>query len=261
MIQSAHLSPAPKAALLPWRDLLPREHGAWALFLMPLALGLGFAHGMGSLVVAGAFVCGFLGFGAWRRWRVGGGRASASLAAALGGAAGGFGAWSWGLGGPRVLGALLLGLVLALPVLADPRPCALRRRETELLSAAALSTVLPALLLAGGWGWGAAFRAWALLLMLEGPALVLLRERLARARKRGGGRGWACLLLHVLAAGAGLALWRLGSIPPALAIWSGVLALRAAGPDPRLSPRELGWREVAVSAGHLGVLGYTLILR
>jgi hypothetical protein len=237
-----------------FRRLLPREHGAWAFLFLPLAAGWVVAPSRAGLLFTVAALAGFLMKEPWQRlgweprspglraWLAGLGGVGAL--AAVGGAL---------LSGPAPLVPLGLGAAAAAAVLLRRAPT-FRGLGAEMAGILSLSSLLPALLLAGGWGPGAVLPAWGILVLLSLPPLLYVRRCLALARAQAPPDGPWAWLLPLAALGAALALWGGGRVPALLPAWASLLALRALAPPRRAPARRVGWTESLVGLGHLGVL-------
>jgi len=182
------------AAALPAGAPFPREHGAWFMLLVPLALGLTAperpALPVAALLTAAALAA-FLGQDAARRvWR---GQRPPGLVGWLG-------VWATLAAGAGVTllvaqgSAPLLGLALAGVVAFGVELAIERTRKrawqgaSDLLAAAALALTAPAAVtLGGGDPWGRGLWLWALCVVFFASAVAHVRLLLASARLRRAG--------------------------------------------------------------------------
>jgi hypothetical protein len=245
--------PSPKVQ---WRSVaLPTEHGGWGLIGEPALLGLVLAPGLAGVALVVASLAGFLARHplklALSDRRRGTRTARTALAERLALAyltlALACAAVAVGLGGLRPLLPLAAAAPLALVQLVYDARLQGRRLAPELAGGAALSSLAPALLMAGGWATAPALGA-GLLLAAKASATVLYvraRLRLDRGQQAQGG---AALAGHVAAVLMAALLAAAGSSP-----WLGVaamvgLAFRAAHGLSRfhrvVKPRVVGFQEL-----------------
>lgn len=238
---------APSHALR-FRDILPREHGAWVILLLPLVAGLVAAPSLPGLLVALGALGAMLARGAFlvgpRGRRAAEVIASASLGLLTSGAL---------RGGAVCLVSLAGAGLVGLPLLVRSTR-ELRKLGSECLALMACGTLLPAILGAGGESLETAFRAWLVLVLLLLPSLVHVRQRLVQ-RRNGQAAGPAVVSLAVPLGATVLAggLWGLHWLPGLVPLWTLALLLREFHPGPA-TPRRLGWMEATLSLGHLCVL-------
>ena len=238
-----------------WRLCLPSEHGAWALFLLPLIAGLGLALGRASSALSVALVAGFLAREPLWRWRSGdptsahGGWVLILAGLALVG-----GVLALRSGGIRWLVPMGVSGLVGYPLWVGRRR--VRGLESEIRGILALSGMLPALLLASHGVWREAGLAWGLLLVLVLPPFLLLRIRLEQLRGQIPSLAeWRFfwILQGLALALAGAAWWGAGA-PWVLPVWVALLGARQWAPRGPKSARQAGWAESLVSVGHVGVL-------
>lgn len=266
------------AAVLPTGAPFPREHGAWFMLLVPLALGLT-APARPTLPAAAlltaASLAAFLGQDAARRlWR---GQRSPGLMAWLG-------VWATLATGAGVTllvthrSAPLLGLALA-GVLAFGVELAIERSRrrawqgaSDLLAAAALALTAPATVtLGGGDPWRSGLWLWALCVVFFASAIAHVRLLLAAARLRRSSAkalrraARPSLAVHALIAVAavGQAVTRRDAAAVALVVAFAPVAARGLATAWRAEPaapnlRAVGMREAAYSAWFAVVAGVSL---
>ena len=98
---------------VPLRLMLPREHGAWAFLLLPIAAGLVTAPSWGGVLVALGALGVFLARGPFQA-----GRSGLPVLLALGGIGAALFGWGVWKGGEVTLFSLLGAALLGLPLLA-----------------------------------------------------------------------------------------------------------------------------------------------
>ncbi len=248
-----------------WRTVaLPAERGGWGIALEPIALGLLVAPSVTGFFLALAALGSFLVRTplkiAWTDLRRGQRLPRTRLALQfllLYGAlvVVGFAA-AFLTGGLRPLLPLLAASpVTGLQLYYDLFSSA-RQLLPELAGPVALSSVAGGIALARGWSWPAALALWAVPGLRTMPTVLYVRARVRLERNIPVSIAPA-ILVHVLAAVAGLALTLAGLIPRLAALGLLILLARTVyGLSSHRKPittKALGWSEV-----RLGVL-YTLL--
>lgn len=244
---------------------LPVEHGGWGFLAEPVLLGLAIAPSWAGLAIALATLAAFLmrhpGKLYWRnrhrldlspRFRIA--RRFAVLYAGL--AVGGF-AVGMALAGWRpLLPYLLLSPLLAAYGAFDVQNQA-RRLLPELVAPMGLAASAPAIALAGGSQWTAAWTLWLLLQARAIPSILYVRSRLRLERGEAIDRRPASLS-HLAALLLGVALWK-GGLAPMLTIAALALLLARAIRGLSASRRPAKAKEVGFSELAFG-LGYVLAI-
>jgi hypothetical protein len=150
-------------------------------------------------------------------------------------------------GGLLPLLPLLLVLPLAVLTIYFDLASEGRRLLAELIAPVALSAIVAAMALAGGWDYAHALALWAIPLMHALPAVLYVRARLRLDREQPAGITGS-IAIHVLALALAVALVWAGLIPILAAAAVLVLLGRAAyGLSPYRRPmsvKQLGWSEV-----------------
>ncbi len=213
---------------------LPTEHGGWGFLLEPAVAGLIAAPSAAGAMLAAAALGVFLarhplGLAAADRRR--GRRTPRSRLAerftiGYGSAAAAALAVAALLADPRFWIALAVAAPLALLQLWHDVRRQSRALAAELAGAVAMAGLAPAILLAGGRGWGVAAVMWALLGGRSVPAILYVRTRLRRAREQPAS-AWPPLVAHLGALAAAGALVAGGVGPWLAAAAMGLLLVRA----------------------------------
>lgn len=250
--------------LPPWRTLLPAEHGSWFMLGFPVVLGLALKPSWAGSLLALAALAVFLARPALRRV-LGGQRDPLQRRAVLLflGLAGLSGCGALVLAGPRfLLPAALSAPLVGLALRADVAR-AVRSLTVELIAQTAFAALAAILLVAGGAGGSAGAIAWLLATLVGGANLAHVRRLLGHARAAGPDelrRRWLPVhLLHLALVGASAALLLGRGLAGQVWIaWTALLYLRALLPYRPIPARTLGWREGALSALSLLLLGWAL---
>jgi hypothetical protein len=244
---------------------LPTEHGGWGFLFEPLVLALLVAFSGGGLLIAAAFICGFL-----TRQPL-----KLALQDALRKRSYPRTRWCWifaasyGAGALTFLGAAVAvsGWVVLIPIClvvplgvtqifydANNRSRALL---PELGGVVAISSSAAAIALAGGMRVIPAFVLSAIIIARSVPSIAWVRTLIQRSHGETAS-GWPALLLHLVAVIA------VAAIAPALAVAAmAILLARAIWGLMRPVPaaKTIGWREIGwgtltiglVAAGYLAV--------
>lgn len=210
-----------------WTTLLPAEHGSWAFLGLPVAVGLARRPSMGGGLLALAACCAFLLRTPLQRLRgarrhpdaaawVALLRPLGSLAALL--------AMFEAAPHPAISAAIGAGLLAAWSV---PALWLVRRTLAWELGALALTSLLaPGILRLGGAPVREAALTWAFLALFTFPPFFYLRQRLDP--KASSDRLWNSFIVHAAAVLLAFSAFRMKWAPPALLLWSSLLAVRAA---------------------------------
>lgn len=235
---------------------LPAEHGGWGLLFEPMVLGLLLAPTIAGLYLSLSALGFFLArhpltllilnrrrqsprTGMARRFAavytiVG----ATSLIAAIVFTQHSF-AWS-----------LLIAAPLALVQVAHDWSGHRRLLLPELAGAIAISSLAPAITLAGGWSMPAAFALWVIMIARALPAILYVRAVLGRLHRRPSSP-WPMVVAHALAiAGVGLLVW--ANMAPRLALAAMMILLARAAIGfvslQQLSAKQIGFSEIAFGA-------------
>jgi hypothetical protein len=214
---------------------LPAEHGGWSFVLEPVVLALAVAPSAGGACLGLAALALFLTRQPLRLVVGGAGPLSLSNrrglalaflaiygAAAVAGVVGGV-----MVAGKDPLWALLCASPAALVFLAYDIRKRYRRLAAELAGPAGLAAAAPAVAIAGGWGWSAAWVLWILITARAIPSVFYVRSRLQHSGGRRAPRlGVAALHVVSIAVVAWLATMGLAPMMTVGALV--VLAVRAA---------------------------------
>ncbi|MGZ5441715.1 MAG: YwiC-like family protein [Thermoanaerobaculia bacterium] len=241
----------PRPALRPLA--LPTEHGGWGFLFEPIVLGLAVAPSRGGLLVALAFVCGFLCRQPLRL----------ALQDALRGRAYPRTRWCWLFfaayalcaGGALALAVFVSGWAILIPIgmvapmgltqiLYDARNRG-RTLLPELGGAAAMSSSAAAIAIAAGMRIVPALALSGIIVARAIPSIVYVRTLLARSHGRDAA-AWPSLVLHAVA----IVLVALFA-KPLVVVAMVMLFARAAWQlsRPAVPPaRKIGWREIALGA-------------
>ena len=269
-MQPPRITPAPANGRIRWRSVaVPAEHGGWGMLFSPILLGLLVVPSTAALFLALVNICAFLARTplkiVWKdRQR---GRRYARTAAAIKV----LGIYSllivFGLAGvlltagPLPLVPIFLVLPLAILLLYFDLLSTSRQLLPELLAPIALSAVVAAMALAGGWDWPHTLAIWTIPLMRSIPAVLFIRARIRLDRGRPAAVGSA-IIVHILALVLSLLLFWAGLIPWLASAAYFILLIRAAfglsSYRREVSIKRLGWSEIALGlmTVFLTALGY-----
>ena len=252
---------------------LPKEHGSWGMFLIPLLLGLiaGQRFSTSSLLLVLSAAAAFLTrepFTAWwRAWRRGTDPGAARRMALL------YGGASVLIGAPLLLSYPWLALLGAAGAIVFCTGAELamrgegRKAAPELLAIATSMLLAPAAYYVGtGRLDRTALLLWLLCFGYFGSSVFYVKMRVAAARARTpeaqAGSRRQCLLYHVaLTALLALSVWQ-GLPVVALAAFLPILARAfyyVARPTAKLSLKQVGWTEVVYSLWFVACLSGALI--
>ncbi len=235
---------------------LPVEHGGWSFLAEPLVLGLLVAPSAAGFAIAIATSAGFLvrhpGRIFWKNRK----RLNVSPRYGLAGKiAAGYGVIAmlgllaaWALAGIHPLVPFVVAGPFFLVFAAYDVRHETRMLLPELLAPAAVAVSAPAIVLAAGWTWKAAFLLWILLALRSIPTVLYVRARLRQERGKPYGTA-ASNSAHGAAVLAGGGLARFGLTPGLAAVGLGVLFVRAVIGLSRFhrpaAPKVIGFSEVA----------------
>jgi hypothetical protein len=235
---------------------LPAEHGGWGLLFEPIALGLLVAPSIAGFYLA----LGAVGFFLARHPltlvvlnrkrsspRTGLARRFALLYLAMGAA-------SFVAAFVFTQHAFALPLLIAAPlaVVQVAHDWTGRRRVllAELAGAVAITSLVTAIALTGGWSTRASFVLWAIMVAREVPAILYVRACLRRVRGFDGSP-LPMIVAHLLAIAAAVAL----AIAKVASMWVGIaltlLAIRAVvgfAKAKTVTAKQLGFSEIAFGA-------------
>jgi hypothetical protein len=254
-----------------WKAVaLPVEHGAWGLLGEPILLGLCLAPSRAGFGIAMAALAAFLArhpvklvLADRRRGMRYPRTAAAERFALLYGLLALAGLAAAGDAPPLAFAALLLGVPLGLAQLVYDVRLQGRSLASEIPGALALGCVAAAILTSGGWPFGAALAAWALLALKAVSSILYVRTRLRLDR----GLKPALappLASHVFAFLVASLMAVLGRAPYLGAVAFAVLSARAAfglsGHRRVARPRVVGFQELGFGLAFTGllILGYGL---
>lgn len=243
-----------------WRSIvLPTEHGGWSFLFEPILLGLLVAFSLAGVAISAAAIGVFLAQQPLKialkdrlRGKYYPRTASAERFAALfSGLAIFSGVIALLTARQNFLAPLLIAVPLALLQLAYATRNRAREIVPEISGAWALGASAPLIGLAGGIALPTATLLWSVLMLRALASIVYVRVRLRRARQEPA-RVEGALLLHVLALGIFVALWRAGIVDATLPIAFGVLLARAA--KGLLAPKAVPTKVIGFSEIGFGVL-------
>lgn len=237
----------PRPALRPLA--LPTEHGGWGFLFEPLVLALIVAFSGGGLLIAGAFISGFLARQPLKlalqdairgrtyprtRW-------CWIFAVSYGVAALAFLAAAVAVSGPIVLVPIGLAAPLGLTQILYDANNRSRALLPELGGVVAISSSAAAIGLAGGMRLVPALALSGIMIARSIPAIAWVRTLIKRSHGKDAA-GWPSILLHFAAVGVVLAIG-----PTLAAIAMALLLLRAIwGLMHEVPPaKKIGWREIA----------------
>jgi len=242
------------------RSYLPKEHGSWGMFFIPLILGVAVGGGWSWRILifivaaAAAFLAREPFMAAWRAWRRGTDPGSARRTAAMfvltAGLAGGVlvVSYPW-----LALPGLLGGVVYCWHAEAGMKGEG-RSMTAELLAVATSMLVSPAAYyVSSGRLDRTALLLWVLCFAYFASAVFYVKMRLLFARQRKPGPADCarrqCLLYHLALAGCLVALSL--SVSPLVLVGFAPILARAfyyvARPSMQASLKQIGWSEVVLS--------------
>ena len=249
----------------------PIEHGGWGFLAEPVLLGFALAPSGAGLAIGVATVSAFLMRHPsklyWRnrdrldlspRFRIA--RWFALLYAAI--AVAGFAVAVALAGWKPLLPFLILSPLLAMYAAFDVNNQA-RRLLPEIVAPMGLAASAPAIALAGGWEWSAAWTLWLLLQARAVPSILYVRARLRLERGNKIDRR-PSIISHLAAIAVGAALWSADVAPLLTTCALVVLLVRSVrGLSQSRCPakaKEVGFAELGFGLAYVlaTVLGYRL---
>ena len=249
----------------------PVEHGGWGFLAEPVLLGLLVAPSWAGLCIGLATSATFLirhpAKLYWRnrqrldlspRFRIARRFALLYSALALAGFAAAIKLTAW----EALLPFLVLSPLLAVYAAFDASNQA-RRLLPELTAPMGLAASAPAIALAGGWAWPAAWALWLILQLRAVPSILYVRARLRLERGSDIDRRPSALS-HLSAVGIGAVLWTAELGPLLTLAFLVILLVRAVrGLSPNRRPakaKQVGFAELAFGLGYVlaAVIGFRL---